>query len=365
MKKAFADIILLGFVLVAGVIALIGTVSDQDMAINKSFNLKTLSHTATRALAKHYIYNENMSEAEEVSNNILSRSKLGAEVVSQNLVTYTWTDTSGDGNPNVVTTTIQGYVQDNFWFRFFKVDTFSLPKVETSSHVTKEESDIESIVIRYGGSNAGYFNMVGTYELDDNGCIRNPQLILANKTDYDIGDKLGQVDNIDTRFFVIANGYNLFGNQTATEDSSLSVSGCIGEEASVTIDNITNAAPTYFQDTSFNNDNGYDHMHEIGKTYFDDYEAFINTPIEYCSRYRRGSCREWSDRDPTWEDWDEYATNNGIDYNNDPNDEYIITMEDLPDGGDKDFNDINLDTTKVRIPRSIDTDEISGDEVET
>ena len=34
-------------------------------------------------------------------------------------------------------------------------------------------------------------------------------------------------------------------------------------------------------------------------------------------------------------------------------------MEDLPNGGDKDFNDINLDTRKVRIPRPAPKEELS------
>lgn len=105
-------------------------------------------------------------------------------------------------------------------------------------------------------------------------------------------------------------------------------------------------------------------MHEVGKTYFDDYEEFIDTPISTCTRYRsNGNCREWSNRDATWEDWDTHAVENNIDYGTDPNDEYIITMEDLPDGGDKDFNDINLDTTKVRTMGRIETEDIVGDEI--
>lgn len=353
MKKALIDQIMLGFFIFAALIIFGTTVSDEFAARNKVYTLDELAQNLTRAIAKHYMYHEDIQEAQNIANNILSQTNTGMEVLNNNLVTYTWKDLTGNGEPDTITTTIDGYIQDNFWYRFLNKDSFALPKVEYSSYITKEESDITSIYVTYGGSNAGYYNMIGTYELDANDCVTNIQLILANKDDYAIGDELTTFTNTDTRFFIIANGYNLYGNNV-NENDSVEVTGCIGDENSpnITIDGVSNAAPIYFQDTELNSDNGYDHMHEIAKTYFDDYEAFINTPIEYCSRYRSGNCTQYSQRDATWEDWESYAQENSIDYEEDPNDEYIITMEDLPNGGDKDFNDINLDTTKIRTPKT-------------
>jgi hypothetical protein len=309
------------------------------------------------------MYNENIENAEEITNSLISTTKLGQDVIDQAVITYTWTDTDANSQPDVVTTTIEGYVQPNFWFRIFKLNSFTIGKVQSSAYVTKDESDISLINVKYGGSNAGYHNIIGTYELDDEGCIQNTTLLLVNKEDHEIGDNLGSFENISTKFFIIPDGYDHYGNRSATLDSEITITGCEGETPDISIDGIQNASDVYFQDTFFNPDNGYDHMHEVGKTYFDDYEAFITTPISECTRYRRGNCTNWSNRDATWEDWDAYAVENSIDYGTDPNDEYIITMEDLPDGGDKDFNDINLDTTKVRTPGSIDTDDIEGDEV--
>jgi len=361
MKKAFVDQILLGFVLLTGIIFLIGTVTDEKLATNKVFNLKEIANNTTRILAKHYMYNENIEDAQIVANNLLNTTSLGQDILAQDVISYTWTDTSGDGNPDVITTTIDGYNQDNFWYKFMNKDSFSIPQINASAYVTKDESNIILINIKYGGSNAGYHNMIGTYELDDEGCIQNPSLLLVNKEDHEIGDQLGSYEDLDTKFFLIPDGYDYYGNRSATLDSSISITGCEGDTPSVSIDGITDASDVYFQDTIFNPDNGYDHMHEIGKSYFDDYEAFIDTPITSCSRYRsNGSCREYTDTDPTWEDWEVYAADNNIEYGVDPNDEYIITMEDLPNGGDKDFNDINLDTTKVRIPGTINTGDIEG-----
>jgi hypothetical protein len=347
MKKAFIDQIMLGFFLFSASIIFVATISDEYEARNKIDDLRTLSKNTTRALSKHYMYNEDISLAEGVADEILDATKLGKEVLTKGLISYTWRDIDNDNLPDVVTTSINGYIQDNFWYRFLDKNTFSLPEVNWSEYVTKEQSDIISISIKYGGSNAGYYNMIGTYELDDNNCITDAKLLLANKNDYQIGDILGSYTNLNTRFFIIPDGYNKYGNKTATLNSYISISGCQNDIPTVTIDGRTNATYTYFQDTYFNTDNGYDHMHEVGKVYFDDYENFIN-----------GNCKTWSTRNPTWEDWVSYTTSNNIDFSNDPNDEYIITMEDLPDGGDKDFNDINLDTTKVRIPRSVNTSDI-------
>lgn len=359
MKKAIVDQIMLGFFLFIALIVFGATINDEFEARNKLDDLRILAKNTTRALSKHYMYNESISEAQDVANTLLSNTKLGNEVLTKQLVTYTWRDLDGDNSPDVVTTSISGYIQNNFWYKFLDKNTFSLPEVNWTEYVTKEQSDIISYTLRYGGSNAGYYNMIGTYELDDNGCIINPKLLLVNKNAHEIGDILGNYTNVNTHFFIVPDGYNKYGSKTATLESYISITGCKGKIPTVTINGKTNATSTYFQDTFFNTDNGYDHMREIGKTYFKDYETFINTDISYCSKYRsNGTCRTWSTKPATWEDWVIYANTNNINFENDPNDEYIITMEDLPDGGDKDFNDINIDTTKVRIPRSVNTNEI-------
>jgi hypothetical protein len=358
MKKAIIDQIMLGIFLFAALIVLGATISDEFIARKKSDKLVTLTKDITRALAKYYMYNQNIKEAEYTANNILSSTKLGEEVLSKNLISYVWRDLDGDFEPDVVTTYIAGYEQDNFWFRFVDLNIFTLPPTDATAYVTKEESEIISITLKYGGSNAGYYNMIGTYELDSNNCITNAKLLLVNKLAHEIGDILGNYTNLNTRFFIIPDGYNAYGSKTATLDSYISISGCQNDTPRVTIDSKTDATYTYFQDTYFNTDNGYDHMHEVGKTYFNDYENYINTGIPICTKYRRDNCTSWSTRDATWEDWVEYTNKNNIDFENDPNDEYIITMEDLPNNNDKDFNDINLDTTKIRIPKTIETSEV-------
>jgi hypothetical protein len=359
-KKAFIDQIMLGFILFSTLIVLGTTVADNHLAREKYYSLDGLAKKLTRALSKHYLYHEDMSEAQNIANSILTETKTGQEILESKLVSYMWRDLDGDLLPDVVTTSISNYKQENFWFKFLDKDSFNIAEVNASEYVIKEEAPITSILLKYGGSNAGYHNVIGTYELDENSCIQNPRLVLVNKEEHIIGEELATYTNIDTRFFIIPDGYDVFGNRSIDLDSSVSISACEPNIPSVTIDGISNAGDVYFQDTIFNTDDGYDHMHEVAKSYFDLYEEFISTPITYCTRYKRnGSCKKWSSIDPTWEDWVSYAQENSIDYENDPNDEYIVTMEDLPNGGDKDFNDINLDTTKIRTPNTVETVEIT------
>lgn len=374
LKPAFVDQIVFWFLLIAISIGVVGTVVDVEDAKAKYINIEKITTVAAKAAAKYYMmHGENMTEAQNIANTVIYEGKLGKELVDNQHLYYIWRDLDSDGSPDAVTAYVTGYVQSNFWYKFFDLQQFDLPQADFSAYCTKDMSEFVSWEMRFGGSNAGYHNIIGTYELDENGCFSNPKLLLVNKENWNIGDVLGTYTNMDTRFFIIPDGYDTFGSRSADLDSFISITGCDPNVPSVTIDGNTDSGDVYFQDTIFNTDNGYDHMREIGKSYHDDYLDFINTPIvtgteSYCVRYRRGRCREWGTRDTTreatWEDWETHAQNNNIDYENDPNDEYIIAMEDLPNGGDKDFNDILLDTTKIRVPGIADLDEIEdGDDV--
>ena len=354
-KKAFVDMVLLGFFLIATVTTFVATVSDELKARNKYYKIEKLIYNAAKTLSKHYMYNEDMEDAQLVANGILNSTTLGQELINDNLISYVWKDSDDDGYPNTVTVEVYGYIEDTFWYRLLGQTYFNVPSTDVTTYVTKDQSDITSISMKYGGSDAGYDNMIGTYEIDSDGNCINTKLIIANRDNYSVGDYIGSYTNLATKFFIVPDGYNQFGNRTSTLESSVLISGCSeGGIPSVTIDGNTNSTSVYFQDALFNNDGGYDHMQEVGKTYFDDYLEYT-AGEEVCVRWRRGRCREYEHQTRTWEEWVVHAAENAIDFTNDPNDEYIIAMEDLPNGGDADFNDIKLDTTKVRTPRLIDT----------
>lgn len=394
MKPAFIDQVLFWFLLLALAIGFIGTVADRDLAKDQFFNIERVTTAAAKAAANSYMMNGNMNQSQNMANDIISQGNLGQELLNKGVLSYVWRDTTGDGQPNTVTAQVVDYAQENFWSKFFDTESFIL-NADFSALVTREDAEEVGRILRFGGSNAGYHNVIGTYELDANGCVINPQLVLVNKENWNIGDEIGRVDNPNTRYFIVPDGFDRFGNRTMdVENSSVTIinqNNCNPPNIpEVIIDGIASNVdrPVYFQDTQFNTDNGYDHMHEIGKTFHDDYLDFLDNPpsktIEetvtttkwVCKKYKKnGKCKKWKEveveeivtttvpYEDTWEGWVEYADDENIDFENDPNNEYIIAMEDLPNGGDKDFNDILLDTTKIIIPGVVDTKDIQDADI--
>jgi len=130
MKKAFVDTILLGFVLIASVITLIGTVADEMIIHNKINDIKNLTINTALAAAKHYDIVEDTDAAEAVAKNILSQSKVGNEIVDD--VTFTWQIAT---QPYHVDVTLDNYVQDTFWYRFLNKETFSIPEIQSRAEI--------------------------------------------------------------------------------------------------------------------------------------------------------------------------------------------------------------------------------------
>jgi hypothetical protein len=357
MKHALVDQLLIGLLVLGGIFVFVATVNDDTMARNKVYELKKLTSNSARAMAKHYMEQEDICQAQNISNSILSQSNLGAQLLSGNHISYVWRDSDSDGFPNSITVTISGYKEKTFWYKFLQLDEFVINPISATADVDVDNATYD-VTMRYGGSNAGYFNMIGTYELDEDGCIQNPNILLADKRAHNVGDELGSIKMPQSRVFIIANGYSLYGNKTASINSDISIQGCNPPTAevpnaypNVTIDGLRNKAPTYFQNTEFNSDNGYAHMQIIPKSVHDTYVAYVNGHID--------------GHDHTYEQWVAYAQANNIEYQEDPNYEYIFAMEDLPNGGDKDFNDILLDTTMIAVPKELDPNVVVNDGIIT
>ena len=130
MKKGIIDTIMIGFLLLSGIIIFIATVSDDLVVKNKLMNLKTVTDNTSLALAKHYIENENIENAEEVATNLLFNNELGTEVSDS--ITYTWDLIS---TPKTVTVTIPSYSQPTFWYKIIGKDSFELINVESKAEI--------------------------------------------------------------------------------------------------------------------------------------------------------------------------------------------------------------------------------------
>ena len=132
-KRAFINIILLGFLLISSVVVFVSTTADDVVWKNKYFNLKKITDNSVLALAKHYNVNKSVQDAEDIANGILSNSKLGRDALEY--ITYTW---DFDSEPNNVKATISNYKHKSFWYKFLGKDEFIFKSVESKVNMVNE-----------------------------------------------------------------------------------------------------------------------------------------------------------------------------------------------------------------------------------
>lgn len=355
MKKAFIDQIFFGWLLLTAIVVFIGTSTDEKIARNKVYDLDDLAFTYSKAAASSYLNSYSMCSAQEISEDILKEMILGSEIYENNQIEIVWKDTNFDNVPDSVTTTISGYKQENFWYKFLGKKSFDLPTVS-------EEAEVDApfdLDIYWGGEDAGYTNMIGVYELDSDNCVSNPRIILANSDDTSLsaGDSLDEtITSPPEYFFIVSDGYDTFTstststsgrgrNRTTTdypdEDDDVTMTWCYDDAEgsslpTVEINGVTNdETQIFFEDISLNQDE-YHHIHSIPESIWDEYNTYI------------------TNYNATYDEFIEYADSlnedddvtNDIDYTDDPDNEYQYAMEDLYNGGDEDFNDIYLNTIK-------------------
>lgn len=133
MKRAFIDQILLGFVLFSGIFILIATINDDTKVREKYYNLKKLTDHAALFAAKHYDINHNTTDAETLSKDSISQTKLGTEIV--NNLTFTWDLVS---TPKSVIARIDNYDENLFWYRLLSLNSFNLGPIESKANIVKQ-----------------------------------------------------------------------------------------------------------------------------------------------------------------------------------------------------------------------------------
>lgn len=138
MKKALIDQMMLIIFLFATLIILGATVADNAQARNTYYKLKSLTDNAVLTMAKYYTnIEQNQSEAEDIADEILSKTKLGESI--KDSISYTWNLSE---NPATVTATIEDYVHENFWYKFLDLKSFTLKATSTAE--IQEEQEITS-----------------------------------------------------------------------------------------------------------------------------------------------------------------------------------------------------------------------------
>ncbi len=143
---------------------------------------------------------------------------------------------------------------------YVNIDTNAAPIVENvdlGDFVVGGGSENVSVV--FESENAAYKNVLGSYEVDENGNIINAQIIMSYSKGFgghDSGELLGTIDNggENTGLFLIADGYKAFGD-LSNHEISFDTSGdhpvllIDGEVASN-----HHYAGTFFSDASLNAD---------------------------------------------------------------------------------------------------------------
>lgn len=423
MKKAVIEQMFLGFLALTTIVVFVSTVNDEIQARNKTHYLHDLANESIKTMSIIYKKAIDAGAASEMTaicaaqtaaTALLNNSDLGSELVSTNNINFVWRDggtydsngnlisATPDGRPDSVSSTIGTYTQNAFWYRFFNRTDFTLPGFTRSVDLTAANYD--TTVYFRDVINAGYYNMVGTYELDANGCATNPQLILDNKNSFVKGDILTEIRWPDRKIFFISDGYRRFGNFSGGNNASIDLTtqielehDCVNSPGSIPVVKITtnsgqvqrntdNTNPTfnylpqranvYFEDSSLNYDNAYDHMNEIAESQYGKFIAYIEDTGHYTTEawaYYNSLSRSQKrvvGQAHTYEEWVTYAQSKNIDYSVDPDDNFVFVSEDLstingddPWNSDRDFTDMSINLKKVFIPTAIDSSLISSDAI--
>lgn len=377
MKKAFIEQLLFGFILFMGIVTFVATISDENQAREKIYDLKALAKNSTKAIAKHYENKMDMCEALEINKNILKESILGQELLKKGLISFDWWDTNDDGQPDQIRTDISALEHATFWYKFLDKDSFSLGPFNDSTDI-----DIPNLVtIKYGDRpSASYRNAMGTYEVDNDGCVQNMQMHLANSKDWDkweetddSGERIPIVDQIKSppkKIFFIANAFTHFsksGDELDDEESiSLEEPHCKGSNKypEITMNNITkqgslddsNSGNVFFEDIELNAD-GTEHMHIIPNEILQDYLDFKEDYSSGTEKDKYEAFKQFADAKNADNDPD-----NDINYKSSPTNSYKYALEDLTaKHSDFDFTDLLLDSTRNPIPNTLNQYDINED----
>lgn len=163
MKKAIIHIMLLGGILLSAVIIFVATVGDDIVVKTKITALKKITENAALALAKHYVINESINDAETVGNDLIAQTTLGTEVVDS--LVYTWDIVS---EPKTVTVNLPTYDQTTFWYKFLDKGSFTLTNIESQAEIITSDpiSDTSDTLAPLAINNCNRTDLVLDAEID-------------------------------------------------------------------------------------------------------------------------------------------------------------------------------------------------------
>lgn len=435
MKKAIINQMFLGFLLISGLVTFVATINDEQLAKRKVYNLKDITDESMRALSNSYLIGMNsetingeettvaraICQAEDITKQLLEASSLGKELIDSDQIKFTWKDAgtydpvnetyngAADGLPDSITVEIEEQKSETFWYKFLEKDNFKIP--ETASAIDLNRFNYNVDISFRGVIEAGYYNMVGTYEEDSDGCPTNAELILADKKAWEnrIGETLATIEMPQTKMFFISDGYRRFGDFNNGNNDQISLDtaiefDCSGDYPTAILtttdgdiersddshNNLTSRANVYFDDTSLNFDkkteNGVeieaDHINEIAEKDWGAFVAYMEEEGDWNDEAKAYADNLTSTQKSTlaglsgdYDGWLAYAAAEGIDFSFDPHGEYVFVSEDLAAttdpsdanlkhdywASDHDFSDMSFSMKKLFIPEPVDLDDINSD----
>ncbi|RXI43582.1 hypothetical protein CRU99_07055 [Malaciobacter mytili] len=337
MKNAFIEHIFIFLLLLGSIIVFVATTSDEVQTTNKISELKRLVDITSNNLAKYYFVEQNICRAQEKVREILQKTKLGKELVEKNLIRYIW---EGDQRePLRVTAVVEQYSENTFWYKFIDLNNFNINNIRATTNIPVRQYEYN---LNGGGGEASYENIIGTYEIDRNGCITNPRIVMISQKKTTPNTYLGKIKMPPERIFLIADGYRKYGrydrftkfNYELTVDSKITIEGCL-DPRTYPIVKINDKGPhtiTYFQDFEFNIVNNFPPIQIIAQSAWSKYQNFVKNIVRAKTN--------------VYERWRVYARNHNIEYQTDPEENYVFTFE---DGPDRDYNDAFISTTRIYL----------------
>ncbi len=360
MKKAMLEQIMIGSILFVSIALFVATVNDERTTRDRIYDLKQIAKETAQAMAKYYQLQVDMCQAETIATDILRETPTGRYLLDNNFINLRWKNLTPDDNkdgigddnePDTVEVTILAHSYPTFWYKFFGKNEFRMGQIV---HTEPFESP-KQLTLTFGGGISSNDNMVGTYEIDNSGCVTNAKIILPKAKSASVGQQLASnLRTPPTYLFIIPNGGNIFPYAKSYDPVTFSSPHCIGNNSNkdtVKIGTTTKSnTQIFFQQIQLNDGDYF--VHPVPANVFEVYNKYVETYeggskhtyvefLEYCKtqEFLDFKDKQNSDADPT---------NDVIDCVTDINEQYKYGFEDW-DQGDDDFNDVLLDGTKFII----------------
>ena len=371
MKKAIIEQFLLGFVLILASLLFVATVGDEISVRNKANNIQKLAFQTAKTMAIAYNQTSNMCWSRTQAQNLLLETNLGRELLAlernnPNNFTYEYYDflpinddgTVGDNQPDQVRVSVSNYSHQNFWYKFFDKDSFTIPQITKQFAVSAPMS----LSIDFGGGVTRGNGMIGIYQLDQNNCVTNTTVLMEGQNKYTTGESLiKDLPSPPNYFFIIPDGGNNFPDAQKGNKITLSPQHCESTGTSDNRHNISigavnkNSQKVYFQHNSLNSDNDTfvqaipANVWDLYNNYVEPAEGKRSTLTKFLNYCKTEAFQE--DIKAINEDGDK--SNDIIDCVTDLNGQYKYGFEDW-DKGDDDYNDVFINGTQFIVPNSQD-----------